>query len=299
MKPFFEKIVPESGSSWAFLDRRLKRGIPFEWHHHPEYELTLTLNSRGFRYIGDDVEAYDDGDLVLVGPGIPHSWCSHEVIDPREPHVALVIWFTRDWIARLTDSFPEMAPMMSVLTRATQGLCFSRKACEAVSPAIREMRKASPVERSLLLLNVLNVLCRDRRAKALATAARPEIVEIDPRVSRVLDYLHMHYAEHITVKKLARLACTSVSGFHRMFRRHVHMPMVTYLTQLRVGRACSLLIGSALPIASIALDVGYTNLSLFNRQFARLKGETPSRFRKRHQEMLIELMLPSGNARST
>jgi hypothetical protein len=53
MRPLFEKVTVPDGASWALLNRRLDDGIPFLWHYHPEFELTLTLNSRGQRYIGD------------------------------------------------------------------------------------------------------------------------------------------------------------------------------------------------------------------------------------------------------
>ena len=81
MRPLFEKVTVPEGASWALLDRRLDDGIPFQWHYHPEFELTLTLNSRGQRYIGDSIATYDDGDLVLLGPNLPHTWCSAERID--------------------------------------------------------------------------------------------------------------------------------------------------------------------------------------------------------------------------
>ena len=55
MKPFLEKINKPVDASWSMLNRRLQHGIPFQWHHHPELELTLTLNSRGLRFIGDQV----------------------------------------------------------------------------------------------------------------------------------------------------------------------------------------------------------------------------------------------------
>ena len=45
MKPFLEKLPPHSDTSWTMLNRRLDDAIPFQWHHHPEFELTLTLNS--------------------------------------------------------------------------------------------------------------------------------------------------------------------------------------------------------------------------------------------------------------
>ena len=75
----------------------------FAWHHHPEFELTLTRNSRGQRFVGDHVGNYDDGDLVLIGPNLPHTWASREKIRTTEPHVALVFWFSQQWIEKLSQ----------------------------------------------------------------------------------------------------------------------------------------------------------------------------------------------------
>src|SRR5436305_3904972 len=93
MRPFLETLPVRQGASWSMLNRRLDAAIPFQWHHHPEFELTLTLNSRGQRFIGDNVGPYEDGDLVLVGPNLPHTWSSCEKLDPTRPHIALVLWF--------------------------------------------------------------------------------------------------------------------------------------------------------------------------------------------------------------
>ena len=295
MKAFFETVTPEAGASWAFLDRRLPDGIPFEWHHHPEFELTLTCNSRGHRYVGDDVEPYDDGDLVLIGPGIPHSWHSREAVDATRPHVALVVWFTREWAAGLTTLFPETARIGGMLARATQGLSFGRAARDAVAPLIEAMRTATSARRLVLLLDVLTTLCQDPDAVPLANIpSEPLELAADPRLARVLAHLHDHFAEPVSIGGMAELACVSTSAFHRMFRRHTRMTMVGYINRLRIGRACSMLIESAMPIATIAAEVGFTNLSLFNRQFARAKGDTPSNFRKRHRGMLATLPNPTN-----
>lgn len=285
MRAFFEAVTPEAGSSWAFLDRQLIDGIPFEWHHHPEYELTLTLNSRGYRYIGDDVEPYDDGDLVLIGPGIPHSWHSRMAIDPTQPHTALVIWFTQEWLSSLASSLPELHQVAGMVARASQGLRFGRSTSEAVASSIVAMRPATPVARLLLLLELLHELSRDHEACPLSNVSGLENppLSAEPRIARVLSYLHTHFAEPVSAASMAGIACISTSGFHRMFRRHTRTTLVSYLTRLRIGRACSLLIASSKPISLIASEVGYTNLSLFNRQFAQVKGEAPSAFRKRHQ----------------
>lgn len=74
MKPLLEHLPASPDASWSMFNRRLDDAIPFEWHHHPEFELTLTLNSRGQRFIGNHVAEYDHGDLVLIGPDLLHTW---------------------------------------------------------------------------------------------------------------------------------------------------------------------------------------------------------------------------------
>jgi AraC-like DNA-binding protein/mannose-6-phosphate isomerase-like protein (cupin superfamily) len=286
MRAFLETITPDDGASWALLNRRLEEGIPFEWHHHPEYELTLTLNSRGHRYIGDDIEPYDDGDLVLVGPGVPHSWCSSEKVDAARPHVALVIWFHRDWANGLLAMFPELRDIGVQLAGAEQGLGFGAATRTGVRPLIEAMPGAEPGRRLMLLLDVLLLLCRDPEMQPLANApATPaSLPTADPRIQRVLDRLHQGFAAPVSIPELAELACVSVSAFHRMFRRHTRMTAVQYVTRLRIGRACSLLIATDLPVVCIAEQVGYANLSLFNRQFLALKASTPRDFRRVHRK---------------
>src|SRR5471032_556489 len=206
MRAIFEAVTPEPGASWTFLNRQLRDGIPFEWHHHPEYELTLTLNSRGFRYIGDDVDVYDDGDLVLVGPGIPHSWHSREAVAAGQPHTALVIWFTQEWLSGLAASMPELAQMAGFVQSGSQGLRFGREASAAVAASIVGMRTAAPPERLLLLLKVLVGLSHDTQAVALSnvprTAQSQSPLSAEPRIIRALNYLHGHFAEPVSASSM-------------------------------------------------------------------------------------------------
>ena len=50
--------------------------------------------------MGDTIESYDDGDLVLLGSNLPHTWCSAQKLDPARPHVALVMWFKGEIILK-------------------------------------------------------------------------------------------------------------------------------------------------------------------------------------------------------
>jgi AraC-like DNA-binding protein len=283
MRPLFEKVTVPEGASWSLLDRRLDDGIPFEWHYHPEFELTLTLNSRGQRYIGDSVANYDDGDLVLLGPNLPHTWNSAEKIDAARPHHAVVMWFTETWGQGVTTTLAEMRAVAPMLARAGRGIVFSKDAAEVARPIIETIPAHAPPDRLLRLMEVLGLLAMDTAAQSIAGpgADRQKVASPDQdRVERVLDHIHANYRERISIETLADVAALSPSGFHRLFRRHTRLTVTDYVAELRIGQACALLVNSQRPIAHIADEVGYQNLANFNRQFRALKGLTPRDFRR-------------------
>jgi AraC-like DNA-binding protein len=283
LRPLFEKVTVPEGASWSLLHRRLDEGIPFFWHYHPEFELTLTLNSRGQRYIGDSIEAYDDGDLVLLGPNLPHTWCSAARIDGERPHIALVMWFTEAWAGNVTAALAEMRPVAPMLARAGRGISFSPKAAAMVRPIIETIPERAPADRLLRLMEILSRLAADGDHRPIAgpSSDRARVFAPDQdRVKRVLDYLHAHYRERIAIAALADVAALSQSGFHRLFRRHTRLTVSDYVTELRIGQACALLVNGTQPIAHVADAVGYGNLANFNRQFRALKGMTPREFRR-------------------
>lgn len=283
MKPYLERVPDSPDSSWSMLNRRLDDGIPFQWHHHPELELTLTLNSRGHRFIGDHVGSFDGVDLVLVGPNLPHTWSSSERLDPALPHVALVIWFRQEWIETITRSSVEFGAVAALVARAGAGLRFSTAAAMALADDFGRLFDLPAPQRLLAMLGILGQLAEDADAVALSSEAFAP-VERDAgaeRIDRVLTHIHQFYAEEIRLDDLADVAALSVSGTHRLFSRHMRTTISEYIIRLRIGDACARLSATGQPIQHIASAVGYGSLANFNRQFRRLRGMSPRDYRAR------------------
>jgi len=284
MRPYVENLAIPTGQSCALLDRQLDDGVPFQWHYHPEFELTLTLNSWGQRFVGDSIASYDDGDLALLGPDLPHTWASGGKLAVTEPHVAIVFWFRAEWIEALMANAAELSCLRPMLANASRGILFSGCAAAAARPVITELVELDPARRLVGLLDVLVGLSRDSGATCLASAhwRSTRVTQPDrPRLERVLDHIHAHYQSRLTMQDLADIAHLSLSGLNRLFHRHTQMPATDYVAQLRIGRACQLLMSTSRPIAHIAAESGYENLSHFNRQFRALKHTTPRAFRKK------------------
>ena len=75
----------------------------------------------------------------------------------------------------------------------------------------------------------------------------------------------------------------SDSAFSRFFKKNTGHGFVRYVNRMRVNRACTLLAQTATPITDICFDIGFNNLSNFNRQFLSFCGVTPSEYRRHSQ----------------
>jgi AraC-like DNA-binding protein len=287
MKPSFEKVMVPAGASWTLFHRRLT-SFPFEWHYHPEYELTFTLNSLGQRYIGDHIAPYGDGDLALVGPNLPHTWQSARAIDPDAPHVAIVMWFTQAWVEQVLRPLPEFRATCRMLDASTRGLGFSAETAAEARTRILALLEHDQTAQVIGLIDLLAMLARDDGPTMLTAPALAASAAADgeaERIAPVLSYLHARYSDPaLSVGMLARRVHMSLSTLHRLFRRHTHMSVTDYVTQLRIGRASALLIGGDRPVAHIAEEAGYRNLANFHRQFKAMKGMTPRAFRLAYRD---------------
>ncbi|WP_341679273.1 AraC family transcriptional regulator [Niveibacterium sp. SC-1] len=285
MRPQFEYVKQAADASWILHSRDLP-SIPFEWHYHPEYELTLTLNGRGQRFVGDDISDFDDGDLVLIGPNLPHTW-SAPAIDAQRPTRSIVMWFSQAWVDGLVADFPELQPLHRLARSAAQGLEFSAAHATALRPLIEGLLQATPARRLPTLLEILVRLTEDPapRCLSLGQLEPPRLAAVQgERLARVLDLLHADFAQPIEIAPLAERAAMTVGAFHRFFRRHMQMTVTAYVARLRIGRACQQLVETTKPVAVIASELGFASLSHFNRQFRELRGMTPRAFRTRHEQ---------------
>jgi AraC-like DNA-binding protein/mannose-6-phosphate isomerase-like protein (cupin superfamily) len=279
MKPQFEQVTVAPGESWTLLWRELPE-LPFLWHYHPEFELTLTLNAHGQRYVGDSLEDFEPGDLVLVGPNQPHTWAAAQRPDESQPMLAIVVWFTAEWFGRLVENWPELATLSNLAEGAGRGLHFSPAAVARAQPLMLSLRELDPAQRLPLLLQILTLLSRDGAVKTLATHAfSPAGDKVQDRMSKVLNLLHEHAIDTPSIEQLADAAALSVGAFHRFFKRHTGMTVLDYVAQLRIGIACQLLITGDQPIKLVAAEAGYSNAAHFNRQFLERKKMTPRQFR--------------------
>lgn len=278
MRTLFELISALPVSSWKYYTRR-ERSFGFGWHFHAEYELTLITAGCGKRFVGDSVELYRPGDLVLFGPELPHAYASDR--DCSGYAEAVVAQFRRDFLAPGLFAGPELAFVGRRLDQAGRGLAFPASTAGSVAPALATLGLHDAAERTIGLLAILVTLARETDARPLASVAfrPPAQPTTHTRIDKACQFLADAYQRRVTLAEAAQVAHMTPSAFSRFFRRAMGCTFTAYLTDLRLGVACQRLVDSDASIASIAADSGFENLSNFNRQFRARKYMTPREYR--------------------
>ncbi|OBZ97568.1 hypothetical protein ADU59_00725 (plasmid) [Pararhizobium polonicum] len=279
--PVYEPILPSATECfvWRQDDYPLSWSV---WNAHPECEIHLIRNAEGASHIGDHVGAFSNGDLYLIGRGLPHNWVTPlnqgERVDGRD----VILQFDEDRVLGISAAIPELKSLAPLLALARRGMYFEGEARTKGAEILLKIGQARGLERVSLFLGLLHILATSRERKLLSS--EHFLPSSDPLANQtlrdVLTWMTTNYSRNVRLEQLAKMAKMTETSFSRFFKRTTGTTFSRYLSELRMAKACELLTRSDLPVTAIATDVGYDNLSNFNRTFRVLRGMPPSRYRQ-------------------
>jgi len=252
----------------------LRRGFgvarPVPRHWHEEYQFCLVQSGSGeLKYRGAS-HLTPPASLFMVHPGEVHSNRAHQssgcsyrtmFVGPELMRTAAAEVFERDssvlpffpaTVTSDTDIIDKYLDVHYAMEQVSSGLNRENALIDLLAGLLCRFAARRPVPRPA---------GRERRAMKVANA-----------------YLREHFAENISLTKLAQLAGLSAFHFARVFTQEFGIPPHAFQTQLRVSRAKSLL-RLAWPIAAAACEAGFADQSHLNRHFKRLVEPSPGRYR--------------------
>ena len=254
------------------------------WHFHTELELVLITESYGTRFIGDSIERFQPGDLVLIGRNLPHLWKNDKVYFEHSEELvaeAIVIHFRRDFAGENLLNTPEMKSIRDLIKISGLGIKFSMACSAEIRPLLEEIYQVKGFERLILFLRVLKHLSDETDIQMLSSqnyAFSFQKVE-NRRLDPVYNHIMTKFKDKITLDKVASLANMNPSAFSRYFKQVNKKSFCAYLNEVRVGYACKLLLEEQLTVLEICFASGFNNISNFNRQFKKHVNFSPTEYK--------------------
>lgn len=256
------------------------------WHYHPELELVVILKSEGSCFVGDSIEKFEVGDIILIGENLPHMWQNDEDYFQQnsiQSAKAIAIHFKKDYLGSTFFETPEMNHISDLFDRARLGVKFLNLKKQLVLD-IQNMLDKKGFEKTMSFINILNQLARHKDFKSLSSEGfvhsfKPTKNETQDKVQA---FIFKNFNKPITLEEVAQIANMNTSAFSRFFKRMNRKNFSRYLSEIRIGYACKLLLEDKYNVASICYECGFNNISNFNRQFKLIMNCTPSVYVKEH-----------------
>lgn len=256
------------------------------WHYHPELELVYIIKGTGTRFIGDGIEKFLEGELVLIGKNLPHMWLSDEAYFEEGSDLvseAIGIHFREDFLGVDFLNAMEMKPILQLIRRAGQGIKFSNLDASLVTD-IKGLIALEPFYKVTQLLQILYNLANHEEYQLLSSPGflnsfnKTENKSLD----QIYEFIFKNFNQPIGSKDVAEIAKMNPSAFSRFFKRVHRKTFTRYLNEIRIGYACKLLIENRNNITPVCYESGFNNISNFNRHFKSIMGMSPSEYIKLH-----------------
>jgi len=262
-----------------------RRHDPASCLHDHELHLIGAMPARLRLGSGADEETYSfaPGTVVLLGPRLPRSLA----FEHRAPPIigtpdGLVLRFSDEPLRRGMALFPELGDVGPLLARARQGVQFVGLGMDTRA-RLRRIETLNGLARFAEFTALLNELAQWTDYHLLAG-----VVLVDEtfdesgralRIHKALDHIRDNYADELSLAEVGAIVGMRENAFSRCFRRTTGQTFTDFVIGLRVAKACRLLASTRQQVSSICYEVGFNNISNFNRHFRRIKGMTPGEFR--------------------
>ena len=284
MKPLYQDLPFPIDSHIHYYIEDLPHFI-VPWHYHPAIEIMYITRGIGTRFVGDCIEQYEEGDVCMIGPNLPHEWRNDDAYFDKESGLrATCIWlfFKREIFDPNFIRLPEMNNIRDLIERSRRGLKFTGKSKLEITRFIRSSVNDVGVRKVTNLLTLLELMATSTEYELLASVGFTNSVNSEDfeRFNKVYKFLVKNFATSIRLEEVSTLVGLTPTAFCRYFKERTKKTFVEYLNEMRIGYSKKLLLENKMKISTISGEVGFPNLSNFISQFKKVTGMSPSQFQK-------------------
>lgn len=254
------------------------------WHYHPEIELHYMIKGNGIRFIGENINNFEQDELILLGSNIPHTWKCNVQNNGNEYVEAMVMHLHPESLGTTFLVLPEAKQIQKIFSLANQGLLYFGETKTKAIRILQKLKNARELNRIILLLRLLNLLSKSTEYEIISSQYDSSKLNKadEKRLNKILNYTFSNFKNKIYIEDVAELSNLSVTSFCRYFKTVTQKSYFDFLTDIRINYACRLLVNTEQPVKSIAEESGFENTSNFYRHFKRFKKETPNDYKKNY-----------------
>jgi AraC-like DNA-binding protein len=283
MRPQLLKVL--KGPDRSFSVRRDFLPINNRWHYHPEVELIHIKKGEGTQFIGDSIKRFKSGDVMLVGPNLPHYWRFDDIYYEENTKAIAdvrVAHFNENFWGPQFLELPENINLKTVLEKSKRGLQVTGKTKQKVGELLELLQEVDGPQRIIFLIQSLVEIANSKQLVQLSSMGfKPDLIDAEKdRINAIYEYSIKNFKRKIQLEEIAEVANISPNSFCRYFKSRTRKTYSQFLIELRVGHACKLLIENNQCIKRLCYESGFNNFTSFHKYFKMITGKSPLVYQK-------------------
>ena len=259
-------------------------------HQHPEIQITWIVESTGTLILGDHVGDFKPGDVFLIGANVPHVFRNDDRYYQGDPELeahGISVFFEKGVFGADFFKLPEMREVGKLINLSERGVKVAGETGRAFSVLIGEMSQLEGLAQLVRLFEVFKLLTVHPEDLHVLTSGviRHELKDSEgARLNTIFQFTMKEYHRPIMLEEVAGIAHMSVSAFCRYFKKSTRKTYVHFLNEVRIGKACKMLVHEGSNVTEACYSSGFNNLSNFNRKFKAFTGYTPREYVKLYRK---------------
>lgn len=248
-------------------------------HQQYTWELSYVITGGGHRMIGDKIEPFSAGEVILIPPNIPHCWTFDEkFVDSKGKIESITIEISSKFLEKCKNTFPELSETILMLQNTVNAIAFSGETLQKIQQVLISMTTQNTLERLAAFILLLDLISQKKDSNSVGSF----VVNDDNvnKLKRVELYVMNHFPQEVRLEDVACFAGLGKSGFCVFFRKMTGKTFFAFLTEYRIKSACQMLQITDFSVSEICFSCGFRDLPYFNRTFKKAKGMTPTEFRR-------------------
>lgn len=288
MKLKFLKITNQVNSSFT-IRKDIQADYNNYWHYHEEVEIIYFHKGNGLQYVGDHIKHFEPGDLIVLGPNLPHYWKLEKSKLPEKTDnmpFSTVIHFNEKIIGASFFDLPELYTIRILLENAKNGILIKTPDSKRIAKCMEEIYRKKGLSKFLTLLKCLMLTAEEKNITTLSTVGLSyNYPETDQsRIKSIYNYSSDNISKKISLQAVASIVGLAPTAFCRYFKLKTGKTYSQFLINLRINYSCKLLFENKKNIKQIAYESGFNNFSCFYKNFKAITGLTPQNYLNKYND---------------
>lgn len=248
-------------------------------HQQGTWELAYIITGAGIRIIGDVVENFSSGEVILIPPDTPHCWhFDKKVLDEQGKIENICIFFKPDLLNLLENHFPELVETVSLLKDNQNALSFLGETQKKLQDYLMKMRLQNGLERLSTFILILGELASSASKNIVGNKSKER--KNEKKLHEIYMFILNNYHHEIILQDVAKAVGMPKSTFCLFFKKMTGKSFVSYLTDFRIESSCQMLQKTNMTVSEICIASGFNDIPYYNRTFKKIKKQTPTEYRK-------------------